>query len=314
MQQVHNGVQEDIELSIYNNGTLTNADGTVLVTITDADAGTTLVTNASATNLMPLGVYSYTLTPTITATNRVIKMVWSYSIGGKATSQSMFVEIVTPYALVSDIIQYYNIGQKPSELNYKAAIEIANAEKIARMQINSYTNQNFGRRYDSQEVFGSGSDAIELTEKMISLDKVYENGQLVIDYTASTTYNVFGFNVEISPTGKAIRIINSSYGDVRYDNQVDPTILYYGRFRQNARYLFTGNIGYNYVPQDIKMCAILLAGDYLSRDSQWRNKYLNRVDLAEITFGLSNAAFTGTGNVIVDQMLDNYRNLGIIVI
>jgi hypothetical protein len=306
-------VQEDIELSIYSDGELTDADGAVLVTITDADTGTVLVTSSSAVSLQPLGVYSYTLTPTITSTNRVIKMVWAYSIGGRSTSQSIFVEIVTPYALVSDIVQYYNIGQKPSEINYTPASQIANAEKIARMQINSYTNQNFGRRYDSQEQFGSGSDAIELTEKMLNVDKVYENGQLLIDYTASPTFNNFGFDVELSPTGKAVRII-TGFGDVRYDNQVDPTILYYGRFRQNARYVFTGNIGYNYVPQDIKTCAILLAGDYLSRDSEWRNKYLNRVDLAEITFGLNNAAFTGTGNVTVDQVLDNYRNLGIIVI
>ena len=163
------------------------------------------------------------------------------------------------------------------------------------------------------QVFGNGSDAATLTEKMITLNKVYENDTLVIDYTASPVYNTFGFDVELTQTNQTVRI-KSNYGDVRYDNQVDPTILYYGRFRDHTRYKFEGQIGYNYVPQDIKLCALLLTGDYLSQDSQWRNKYLNKVDLAEISFQLAGGAFSGTGNVIVDQILDQYRNLGIIVI
>jgi hypothetical protein len=313
VQQVHNGIQDNIELAIYSNGTLTNADGAVLVNITDADSGTVLITNASATSLPPLGIYSYTLTPDVTTIDRVLQIVLSYSIGGKSTSQTQFVEIKTPYATVSDIIQYYNLGAKPSENNYKSAEQIVNAEKIARMQINSYTNQDFGKRYGSQEFFGSGSDALQLIEKMITLDKVYENNALAIDYTASPTYNIFGFNVEITPTNNAVRIIND-YADVRYDNQVDPTIYLYGRFRSGSRYTLYGTIGYKYVPQDIKLCSILLAGDYLSRDYEWRNKYLSKVDLAEISFEMHNGAFSGTGNVIVDQILDNYRNLGIIVI
>lgn len=313
MQQIHNSTQEAIELAIYDNGTLTNADGNVLVNIVDADDATVLVTNALATNLPPQGIYEYTLTPDVTATNRVLEVTWSYQIGGKNASQTAFFEVVTPYATVSDIISYYNIGAKPSDPNYKAQEQIVMAEKIARTQINSYTNQDFGRRYAYQEIFGSGSDAIELVERMINVDKVYENSVLVIDYTVSPKYNNFGFDVELTQTGKSVRIIND-FADVRYDNQVDPTIFYLGKFRQYSRYKFYGNIGYKYVPQDIKLAAILLAGDYLSRDYEWRNKYLSKVDLAEISFEMHAGAFSGTGNVIVDQILDTYRNLGIVVI
>lgn len=313
MQQVHTGTQEPIELAIYNNGTLTNADGAVLVNITDADTGTVLVTNASATNLPPLGIYSYTLTPDVTISNRVLQIVWGYNIGGVSASQTSFVEVVTPYATVSDIITYYNIGAKPSDPNYKSQEQIVAAEKIARTQINSYTNLNFGRRYGSQEFFGSGSDALQMNERMIDITKVYENDALVIDFTTDPVYNNFGFPVELTQTGFATRIVNQ-YGNIRYDNQVDPTIYLYGRFRENNRYKIEGNIGYKYVPQDIKLCAILLAGDYLSRDYEWRNKYLKQVDLAEISFQMHDGAFSGTGNVIVDQILDDYRNLGIIVI
>ena len=134
---------------------------------------------------------------------------------------------------------------------------------------------------------------------MITLDKVWENDQLMIDNTVSPVYNNFGFALEISPTGKAVRIINAGW-DVRYDNQVDPAVLYYGRFRDGARYKFQGQLGYKYVPEDIKMAAMLLVNDILSNDYNWRNKYLQKVDLSEISFEMAKGAFNGTGNIAVE--------------
>lgn len=300
-------------MEIYNNGFLSDADGSVVVNITDADTGVSLVSSASAVSDSSTGGYYYSITPDVTQLNRVIKVKWSYAIDGDATSQSQFIEIVTPYALVSDIVSYYKLGTKPSDLNYFSEADVMVVENIARTQINNYTMQDFGKRLGFQEIFGIGSDALELTERMLRIDTLYENGTRVVDYTASPTYNVFGFEVELTPTGKAIRIVNN-FGDARYDNQVDPTIVYYGKFRKNARYKIVGEIGYNYVPQDIKLCTLLLCGDLLSNDASWRTKYLKKVDLAEVSFELSAGAFNGTGNVIVDGILDQYRNINIIVI
>ena len=290
-----------------------NADGSVIVKITDADTGTVLVSSASATSEIPLGKYTYIVTPDITQSNRVLQVLWSYTLGGKATSQTQFIEVVTPYALVSDIISYYKLGAVPSQPNYYSEQDIMIAENIARTQINNYTMQDFGNRYDYQEIFGIGSDALELTERMLTVDKLYENDELVIDYTASPTYNNFGFDVELTQTGKALRIKTNLF-DTRYDNQVDPTIIAYGKFRNNSRYKIVGSIGYNYVPQDIKLCTLLLCGDLLSNDAAWRNKYLKKVTLAEVSFELSAGALNGTGNVIVDGILDQYRNINIVVI
>lgn len=300
-------------MEIYNNGFLSDADGSVVVNITDADTGVSLVSSASAISDSSTGGYYYSITPDVTQLNRVIEVNWSYALDGDTTSQSQFIEIVTPYALVSDIVSYYKLGTKPSDLNYFSEADIMVVENIARTQINNYTMQDFGKRLGFQEIFGIGSDALELTERMLRIDTLYENGTRVVDYTASPTYNVFGFEVELTPTGKAMRIVNN-FGDARYDNQVDPTIVYYGKFRKNARYKIVGEIGYNYVPQDIKLCTLLLCGDLLSNDASWRTKYLKKVDLAEVSFELSAGAFNGTGNVIVDGILDQYRNINIIVI
>lgn len=312
MQQIHNGTNQTLTLDIYKNGYLSNADGSVFVTITDADTSAS-ITSGSAFNAPPNGRYTFDLYPNFTSLNRVMKVRWDYVINSASTFQTQYVQIVTPYALVSDIVDYYSIGARPSDLNYYSEKDITTAEQVARLMVENYTGQKFGTRYDFQEQFGSGSDALELTERMLTIDKVYENSKLVIDYT--TGYNVFGYDVELTPTGKAMRIkMDTSYGDVRYDNQVDPTILYYGSFRNHTRYKVIGQFGYNYVPQDVKLCTMLLCGDLLSNDAAWRTKYLNKISLAEVSFELAKGAFNGTGNVLVDSILDGYRNINMVVI
>jgi hypothetical protein len=316
MHQILRGTAQTAELEIYWNNQLINADGNVLVTITDADyTNVVLVSNAIATNDPEIGKYTFELDPTYTSLNRVLRVDWSYSINGKATYQEDFYEVYTPYASIADILEYYNFGIRPSDLNYKSEQEIMAAEFLARMQIENFTGQTFGRVYGDQEVWGNGSDALELTERMLTVDQLYENGQLVIDNTQNPALNTFGWPIEITPTYKAIRIVNSDYqGIISYDNVIDPTVDLYGRFRPAYRYRVYGQKGWNYVPQDVRRCTVLLAGDHLSQDAMWRQKYLKKVDLSEISFELAKGAFNGTGNAIVDSILDQYRNVGIVVI
>ena len=313
MHQIVRGTTELAEFEIYVNGQLANADGDVHVAVTDANYGTTVGTGGTATNDPALGKYTFDLDPSYTNLNRVLSVTWTYNINGKQVISEDFYEVFTPYASISSIMDYYNFGTRPQDLDYKSEQEIIMAERVARYQIEGYTGQTFGRAWGDQEVFGYDSDAIELTQRMVNITKVYENGVLVIDYTTDPVYNAFGYDVELSTTNKAARIIKNS-ADVIYEGQYDPAVLYYGRFRQHARYKFYGEIGWTYVPQDIKYCTIKLAGNILSRDAQWRERYLKKVDLSEISFELADGAFNGTGDVIVDSILDQYRNTGIVII
>ena len=314
MQQINNGDFEKLELVIIKNGDRVNADGVVNVSLYNADDSTnTVLSSGSSTNEPPFGIYSYQVTPTITSLNKVIRADWSYSISSTSVVQSTFHEVITPYATVSDIIDYYNFGTSPQDMNYKPYEQIREAERLARTVIDGYSGQKFGRRSGWQEVFGMGSDACFLTEPMLQLDRMYENDILVYDKISSPSVNQFGFELMLTQTNKTIRIVNAGW-DVRYDNNIDPSILYYGRFRNNSRYKFEGIIGWNYVPPNVKLSAILLAGDYLSNDAAWRIKYLNDISLSEVSFKMMAGAFNGTGNLLVDNMLDMYRNVGIVII
>lgn len=313
MHQILRGTTELAEFQIYNNGQLTNADGDVVVSVTDANYGTPVGTGGVSINDPNLGVYFFNLDPSYTNLNRVLRLQWDYEIDGKPVSQEDFYEVFTPYVSVAKIIDYYNFGRRPQDLNYIRQEDIVMAERVARYQIDAYTSQTFGRAWGDQEVFGYDSDAIELTQRMVNIHKVYENGVLVIDYTQDPVYNTFGYDVELSTTNKAARIVKNSF-DVIYEGQMDPTILYAGRFRQHARYKFYGEIGWSYVPQDIQYAATRLVGNILSKDAQWRERYLKKIDLAEISFELADGAFNGTGDVIVDTILDQYRNVNMVII
>lgn len=316
MHQIIRGTSDTAELEIYYKRELTNADGAVLVTIVDADYPSTVIaSNLTAYNDPEIGKYTVDILPSYTTLNRVLKFTWSYTLQGHPTSQEDFYEVYTPYASVADIIEYFNFGTRPSDLNYRSEQEIQAAEFIARMQIESYTYQSFGRYWGDQEIFGNGSDALELNERMLTIEKVYENGALAIDYTQNPVYNNFGWDVELTPTHKAIRIVNNDFqGILNYEPAYDPTTLYAGRFRSGYRYMVYGEKGWTYVPQDVRRMTVLLAGDHLAQDAQWRQKYLKKVDLSEVSFELAAGAFNGTGNAVVDQVLDNYRNIGIVII
>ena len=315
MQDIARGTQEKIHLHVISDNVMVQADATPTVTIYDADDDASPLTGYSglATDEDLDGAYSYMLTPSLTNVQRVLKIIWHYSVNGVVFDQEDYYRVSSVYATVSDIIDFLGYGSIPSELNYMLPERISAAEKLARTIVEGYTNQAFYMHYGFQEQFGVGSDAIECVERMLSLDKVWENDQLMIDNTQNPVYNNFGFALEISPTGKAVRIINQGW-DVRYDNQVDPAVLNYGRFRAGSRYKFQGLLGYKYVPEDIKLATMLLVGDILSNDYNWRNKYLKKVNLSESSFEMAGGAFNGTGNVAVDNILDQYRNINIVII
>ena len=316
MQTIANKSQEKIKLQIFNNGVLTQADSIPTLSVFDADndsAPLTGFSNLTAVDESPRGMYSFLLTPAVTSLNRVLEIRWTYTLGGITTTQIDFYSVESPYSTVSETMDFFGFGSVPSDINYKDPKEIANAEKMARTIIEGFTGIKFYTYYGSQEQFAKGSDAIELTERILNIDKVWENDLLLIDNTVNPVFNNFGFGLEISPTNKAVRIINQGW-DVRYDNQVDPNVLYYGRFRDNARYKFQGQMGYKYVPEDIKLASMLLVNDILANDYNWRNKYLAKVDLSEISFEMAKGAFNGTGNIAVDNILEQYRNVNIVII
>ena len=318
MQTINTNSQVKIYLRVYKDGVLSQVDSATNPTLSifNADNDSTAITNFSSLNSTdetPAGVYSYFLTPAITNISRVLEVRWSYIIGGVTTIQTDYYQVETPYATISEVVDFLQFGSDPASLNYVDPSSIVNAEKVARTIIEGYTGIKFYTYYGSQEVYGIGANTIQLTEKMLTVDQMYENQILVYDGTQDPVYDMFGYNTEISPSGYQLRIWYPA-SPTGWNNEMDPTISEAGRFRDNYLYKFVGQVGYKYVPEDIKLASMLLINDVLSNDYNWRNKYLSKVNLSEISFEMAKGAFNGTGNITVDNILDQYRKANIVII
>jgi len=318
LQTINTNSQVKIYLRVYKDGVLSQVDSATNPTLSifNADSDTNAITNFSSLNSIdetPSGVYSYLLTPAITNINRVLEVRWSYIIGGVTTTQTDYYQVETPYATISEVVDFLQFGSDPASLNYVDPNSIINAEKVARTIVEGYTGIKFYTYYGSQEVHAIGANTIQLTEKMLTVDKMYENQILVYDGTQNPVYDTFGYNTEISPSGYQLRIWYPAF-PTGWNNEMDPTIYEAGRFRDNYLYKFVGQIGYKYVPEDIKLATMLLINDVLSNDYNWRNKYLSKVNLSEISFEMAKGAFNGTGNITVDNILDQYRKTNIVII
>jgi hypothetical protein len=298
------------EIILYKNNTPTNPDSTPTVKVYNADTDV-LIESGSAVATGDTGEFYYQITPSLSSVDRVLRIEWNYSFSSYAVKDNSYAAVVTPYATLSDIIYELNLGKSPSDENYVEPEQVLFAERLARIQINNICMQTFNKRDGQQTVYGIGTDALFLTEKMLTLDSIYENEFLV--YQKSPYYNTMSdYDLFLSDTGKTILI--ASQPNQAINRAFDPFDASKDRFVNGKRYTVSGTIGWQNVPQDIRAATVLLAGDILSRDYQWRNKYLNKVNLSEITFDINSAAFVGTGNAIVDSILDTYKNVGIVII
>lgn len=325
MQTINTNSQEKIWLEVFNNGELSQADASPAPTLSifnaDSDtwnpggtiSQTSLYLNLPIVNEAPVGYYSFLLTPRYTSVNMVLEVQWTYYQDSIKVVQTDFYQVETPYASTEETFDFLGYSASESDTNYLSPGTIAKTEKMARTIIEGYTGIKFYKYYGGQEIYGIGTNTIQLTEKMLSLDQIYENEMLVMDTTQSPPYNTFGYNTQISPTGYQIRIWYPGWQN-GWNNQMDPVISEAGRFRDNSLYRFVGEIGYKYVPEDIKLASMLLQQDIMASDYNWRNKYLSEVTLSDIRLKMAAGAFNGTGNVLVDDILDEYRRQNIVII
>lgn len=299
---------------LYRNNVPTDADSLPIVKVYDANLETLIETGSATKNSGGPGEYYYQITPQLSSVDRMLRIQWDYSFNSASISENSFTNVVTPYATLPEIISELSIGVQSYDDDYIDPETILFAERMARATIQNYTMQNFNKRYDSQMVWGFGTDSLFLTEKMLSIENIYEENSLI--YSASTGYSDLGADLNLSDTGRSLYLAtpNSTYSVPRPMQEMYPNSSKFGRFYDNKQYTIEGVIGWQYVPQDIRTATIMLVADYLSNDLQWRNKYLSKVNLSEITFQLNPAAFVGTGNAMVDSILDAYKNIGIVLI
>ena len=212
------------------------------------------------------------------------------------------VEIKRPY------IDPNLLGSTASEVS-----EYTQLEMVARSIIDTVIKGGF---YNSKEIIqgvGQGSDYFSIWKRFNKILKVYENNILIYDFETPDD-NVYTFNITADNSGIQ-RYFDSQYNRVEQGSIVlrpaygDLGSVGSGRivdFPRGYDYIFVLDSGYKTVPEDIKYATTILIEDLKCGRLDYYKRYVTSYDTDQYKIQFNKKILEGTGNMIVDKILDKY--------
>lgn len=285
-----------------------------IVKLIDPDSGQVIVSSSGTiVDIDYPGEYQYIVPSQYLQYDRVFKIQWEYSVNSVPIKEIDYLYVVTPYCTVDEIAEELGFSMRSEDANYMPYEKIQSAERLARMVIDTELGFSINKKQTTVSAYGSGADTITLSDRIISISSLKENDELVVDIP--NNYSIFGFDIEVTETNYGIRIVPPNPGDdIDEQEEFDFTGLNKGRFRNGYRYDITGVFGFDYIPQEIKQCVFLLVNDLLCNDNTWRTKYVKKINSGQMSVELSSLAFNGTGNALVDSLLQKFKMVQVVVI
>jgi hypothetical protein len=202
-------------------------------------------------------------------------------------------------------------------------------ENLARSMIDSivggfYYNRTF------LEVVGQGNDYLPLWKKTHKLLKVYENALLVYDVDAEDGPTVGDYTFLITKDKTAItkdpvetvgavnraerryaRIpVGSSDSLSLFDTEDSgntQTIVPGVAFPEGTDYIVLAETGYKVVPYDIQDATLMLIDDIKCGRLDYYKRYVKNYSTDQFKIEYDKRLIDGTGNILVDKILDKYR-------
>lgn len=213
-----------------------------------------------------------------------------------------------------DIVRPYT---DPNKLGTTAS-EITEAtfnELIARSIIDSFVVDGFYNQKVIVQTVGEGLDYIPLWVNAYKVLRVYENDVLIFDVDAETNDRYFKLTLDnsaiqeyipnstesLNRLEKTLPNLPVSYGDLGYYGWDTVT------FPTGYDYTLVLDAGYKTVPSDIQAATEMLINDIKCGRLDQYKRYVEeyQTDQYKVKFNASKL-FSGTGNIIVDQILSKY--------
>jgi hypothetical protein len=217
-----------------------------------------------------------------------------------------------------DIIRPYT---NPADLATSGtASEIAEYKKwelIARSLIDTYTGIGFYNHKSILQVNGSGADYLPVWRDANRVLKVYENDVLVFDIDAADpATNAYVYKVTLDNSA----IYRVETDSVNRTSSAPITLPGFpgegdlpwingdmrGAFPSNYNYLFVLDEGYRAIPPDIQYATEMLIDDLKCGKLDYYQRYVTSYNTDQFRIQFDKKILDGTGNVIVDKILDKY--------
>lgn len=212
------------------------------------------------------------------------------------------IDLIRPY------VDPNTLGSTASEI-----AEYTQLEMVARSIIDTVVADGF---YNSKQIVqgvGQGSDYFSIWPKFNKILKVYENNILIYDFETPDD-NIYTFNIT-GDNSAVQRVFDGSYNRVEQGAIVLPPAygdlgsVGSGRivdFPRGYDYTFVLDAGYKTVPTDIEYATKLLIEDLKCGKLDYYKRYVTSYNTDQYKIQFDKSILSGTGNMIVDKILDKY--------
>jgi hypothetical protein len=200
-------------------------------------------------------------------------------------------------------------------------------ERLARAIIDSITG-GFYFKADWIETTGQGTDYLPVWERIYKILEVYENAEKVYDSSLENpalgewnylitkdktsiikdpVYTITDFNrAESKPVGTFIANSDSISMFDTNDSGYTFGLTYGVVFNKGTDYLVYAETGYKVVPQDIQDATKMLINDIACGKFEYFKRYITDYSTDQFKIKIDPTALAGTGNILVDKILDKY--------
>lgn len=207
------------------------------------------------------------------------------------------------------------LGTTASEIaEYKRWEIIARSIIDAYLGNDSATGEGFYNHKLIVQTVGQGTDYIPMWHNPKRILKVYENNVLVYDIDDTTT--TWDFTYAITPDNSAImRVESGIYNRQQQAPPIMPISVgdlgFFGfggvAFPAGADYIFVLDVGYKAVPPDIEIATTMLIEDLKCGNNDYFKRFVTQYNTDQFSIKYSDAFLQGTGNNIVDKILNGYK-------
>jgi hypothetical protein len=187
-------------------------------------------------------------------------------------------------------------------------------ELVSRSIIDTIISNGFYNTKRVVQAVGQGTDYFPLWNDTNKVLKVYENNVLVYDVD-TPELNEYEYIITLDNSAVQ-RVISERYNRLE---QAPPNLLsargdlgYYGfesvGFPAGYDYTFILDIGYKTIPSDVEYATELLMEDIKCGKLDYYKRYVTAYNTDQFRIQFDKALFNGTGNLLVDKILDKYTN------
>lgn len=212
-----------------------------------------------------------------------------------------------------DIIRPYvnanKIGTTASEIAEYRMLEL-----VSRSIIDTIIPNGFYNHKKIIQAVGQGTDYFPLWHDANGILKVYENNVLVYDIEDQEN-NIYDFKITLDNSAIQ-RVIVEPYNR---SEQAPPNVPiargdlgYYGYrsvgFPAGYDYTFVVSTGYLTIPSDVEYATQTLMEDIKCGKLDYYKRYVTAYNTDQFRIQFDKSMFGGTGNLLVDKILDKYAN------